>query len=203
MTNRVTVAELDALVMAGRITGYTLEDDSAYLRARVPTLTYRMYADGPESHRNLGEFSAAMAYLDAADLRLSRVHGAVRWQGAIWRTRQLCLTAAFETDADLERALETARRRFVAAPRAAPGSWRYPDLRVTGASAPGTAAVHGHHWPVGERNAVVLTVEPEPPAPGATSHRLAVLPSWLAFLAGAGREIGRPVAIGALACSVP
>ncbi|MDQ6773843.1 MAG: hypothetical protein M3024_12785 [Candidatus Dormibacteraeota bacterium] len=76
----------------------------------------------------------------------------------------------------------------MAAPAAAPGSWRFADVRVAGGSAPGTAPVHAHRWPVGGRCAVVLTLDPEPPLTGATSHRLQVLPSWVEILAGIQRS---------------
>jgi ligand-binding sensor domain-containing protein len=175
---------LDALVAAGTVTGYTVEEDSAYLLALVPTLTYRMYTDDPESHRNLGEFAATMADLGAAEMRLSRVHGAVAaGGGSIRRTRQLCLRAEFADQAALELALEIVRCRFVAAPEAAPGSWHYPDLRVAGSAAAGTASVHAHRWWLEDRSAVALTLDANPPLAGATSHRVWVLPSWLGYLA--------------------
>src|SRR5258708_12469652 len=87
-------SELDRLVLSGRVTGYTVEEDTGYIGARVPTLTYRMYIDGPESHLNLGAFAAAMADLGTT-MRLTRVQGAVAYRGAIWRSRQLCLAVAF------------------------------------------------------------------------------------------------------------
>src|SRR5258708_8256603 len=87
-------SELDRLVLSGRVTGYTVEEDTGYIGARVPTLTYRMYIDGPESHLNLGAFAAAMADLGTT-MRLTRVQGAVAYRGAIGRSRQLCLPVEF------------------------------------------------------------------------------------------------------------
>ena len=191
---------LDALVAAGRITGYTVEEDSAYLSALVPTLTYRMYSDDPESHRNLGEFATAMADLGAAEMRLSRVLGAVAAEsGTIRRTRQLCLRAEFADQAALELALEIVRSHFVAAPASAPGSWRYPDLRVAGAAAAGTASVNAHRWWLEGRSAVALTLDADPPLAGATSHRLWVLSSWVGYL-GRGEFAPHPSPM-VVACS--
>ena len=78
--------DLDQLVVLGRVTGYTVEEDTGYIGALVPTLTYRMYMDGPESHLNLGAFAAAMADLGTT-MRLSRVQGTVVYQGAPHRSR--------------------------------------------------------------------------------------------------------------------
>src|SRR5258708_26146836 len=114
-------SELDRLVLSGRVTGYTVEEDTGYIGARVPTLTYRMYIDGPESHLNLGAFAAAMADLGTT-MRLSRVQGAVAYQGSIWRSRQLCLTAEFAGEGALGDALDIIHDRFVAAPGAPPES---------------------------------------------------------------------------------
>lgn len=173
---------LDALVAGGVVTGYTVEEDVDYLLAQAPMLTYRMYADGPESQLNLGEFVTAMADLGASQLRVSRVRGAVGEGTSIRRTRQLCVTAELDGEAALELALDTVRRRFVAARDAAPGSWRYPDLRVAGAPAPGTVAVHAHRWRLEGESAVTLTLDAHPPLAGATSHRLWVLPCWVQYL---------------------
>src|SRR4029077_10574137 len=126
------LAELDGLVSSGRITGYTVEEDPSYLCAHVPTLTYRMYMDGPTSHLNLGAFASAMGEL-AMTMKLSRVHGTVAHGSALVRSRQLCLTAEFAGEREIGAAMAVVHARFVAAPTAAPGSWRFPDVRVTGA----------------------------------------------------------------------
>ena len=175
------IPQLDRAVVTGRVTGYTLEEDAGYLNARLPTLTYRMYADGPESHLNLGEFAATIAGLDAR-MRLSRVDGTVAEAGALRRSRQLCLTAEFDRERELERALELVQGRFTYAPTAAPGSWRLPDVRVAGAAPTDTAAVYAHRWQNGKINAVVLTLDAEAPAGGAVTSRIHILRSWVGFL---------------------
>ena len=175
--------ELDELVVLGRVTGYTVEEDTAYIGAKVPTLTYRMYMDGPESHLNLGAFAAAMADLGTT-MRLSRVQGTVAYQGAIWRSRQLCLTVEFAGAGSLGEALDVVHERFVAAPEAAPGSWRFPDVRVTGAEPLSTVAAFAHHWPHGRSGAVVLTLDEVAPACGARTARVHVLRSWVSYLSG-------------------
>ena len=174
---------LDDLVVDGRITGYTIEEDAAYLEARVPTLTYRMYADGAASHLNLGEFAAEMAELGAA-MRLSRVRGNLGDSGAIHRSRQLCLTAEFATSRALDRAVQVVYRRFIAAPAAAPGSWRYPDVRVVGAEPDELSAVFAHHWKMDRSSAVALSADPKPPLAGGRTVPVRILRNWVAFLQG-------------------
>ena len=176
-------AQLDDLVSSGRITGYTMEEDPGYLRAQVPTLTYRMYMDGPTSHLNLGAFAAAMGELAMA-MKLSRVHGTVAHGGALVRSRQLCLTAEFAGEREIGAAMGVVHARFVAAPTAAPGSWRFPDVRVTGALPAATAAAFAHHWGSGRTTAVALTLDPQPPMKGATPDPVQVLPSWVDYLSG-------------------
>lgn len=177
------LAQLDHLLLSGRVTGYTVEDDTGYLGARVPTLTYRMYMDGAESHLNLGAFASAMADLPAT-MRLSRVEGAVAYEGSIWRSRQLCLTAEFASESSLGDALNIINDRFVAAPAAAPGSWRFPDVRVTGAAPRGMAGAYAHRWQSGRATAVVVTLEEEPPTDGARTATVHVLRSWVRYLMG-------------------
>jgi len=110
------LAALDGLVRSGRVTGYTVEEDSSYLGAHVPTLTYRMYMDGPTSHLNLGAFACAMGEL-AMTMKLSRVHGTVAREGALVRSRQLCLTAEFAGEREIGAAMAVVHARFVAAPK--------------------------------------------------------------------------------------
>ena len=194
------LSELDHLVVSGRATGYTVEEDTGYIGAGVPTLTYRMYMDGPESHLNLGAFAAAMADLGTT-MRLSRVQGAVAHQGAIWRSRQLCLTVAFAGEAALGDALDIVHDRFVAAPEAAPGSWRFPDVRVTGAEPRSTAPAFAHPWQNGRAGAVVLSLEQEAPACGARTTPVHVLRSWVSYLQGNPIEFApgpRPLALSIL-----
>ncbi|MHB8611957.1 MAG: hypothetical protein ACYDAL_05960 [Candidatus Dormibacteraceae bacterium] len=194
------LSDLDWLLLAGRATGYTVEDETRYIGARVPTLTYRMYMDGSESHLNLGAFAAAMADLGTT-MRLSRVLGAVAYQGAIWRSRQLCLTVEFGGEAALGDALDIVYDRFVAAPEAAPGSWRFPDVRVTGATPRSTAPAFAHHWEHGSARAVVLSLDEDAPARGARTAPVHVLRSWVSYLSGAPIEFAvRP---RSLAVSIP
>jgi hypothetical protein len=194
------LSDLDRLVLARRVTGYTVEDDTGYISARVPTLTYRMYIDGPESHMNLGAFAAAMADLGTT-MRLSRVQGAVAYQGAIWRSRQLCLTVEFAGEEALGDALDIIGDRFVAAPEAAPGSWRFPDVRVTGAEPRSTAPAFAHHWQHGRGGAVVLTLDEDPPAGNAMTAPVHVLRSWVSYLEGSPIEFA--VTPRSLALSTP
>jgi hypothetical protein len=183
----VILSRLDRLVASGRVTGYTVEEDTSYIGARVPTLTYRMYIDGLESHLNLRAFAAAMADLGTS-MRLSRVQGAVAYKGTIWRSRQLCLTTEFAGDGGLGDALDVVHERFVAAPAAAPGSWRFPDVRVTGAQPQSTAGAYAHRWQNGRASAVVLTLDEEPPEAGAETTRVHVLRSWVSYLTGCPME---------------
>jgi hypothetical protein len=196
----VILSELDQLVVSGRVTGYTVEEDTCYIGARVPTLTYRMYMDGPESHLNLGAFAAAMADLGTT-MRLSRVLGAVAYQGAVWRSRQLCLTVEFAGEGALGVALDIVHDRFVAAPEAAPGSWRFPDVRVTGAQPRSTATAFAHRWPHGSDGAVVLSLDEDAPARGARTTPVHVLMSWVSYLQGNPIEFAvgpRPLALSIL-----
>ena len=189
-------ARLDELVRSGRATGYTLEEDAGYLQAQAPTLTYRMYTRGPESHLNLGEFAAAIADL-AARMRLSRLEGVVGDGGCLLRSRQLCLTAEFASESRLTRATDLVQRRFTALPGGAPGSWRLPDVRVVGGRPPGTAAAYAHCWPGEDLSAVLLTLSPAPPLPGAQTRELRILDTWRSFL-GRDRPPGvrrEPVAV--------
>jgi hypothetical protein len=177
---------LDQLLVAGRLTGYTIEEDSAYLEARIPTLTYRMYVDGAASHQNLGAFAAAMAELGAV-MRLSRVRGNLGECGAIRRSRQLCLTAEFGSKQALNVAVQTVHRRFIAAPAAAPGSWHYPDVRVVAAEPQAMAHAFAHCWKADSATAVALTLDSEPPIYGAQTVGVRVLCNWITFLQGKGR----------------
>ena len=194
------LADLDRLVLIGRVTGYTVEEDTGYIGARVPTLTYRMYMDGHESHLNLGAFAAAMADLGTT-MRLSRVQGAVAYHGTIWRSRQLCLTVEFAGERALGDALDIVHDRFVAAPEAAPGSWRFPDVRVTGAEPRSTVAAFAHRWQRGHAGAVVVSLHEDAPAAGAVTAPVHVLQSWVSYLEGSPIEFA--VVPRSLAFSTP
>ena len=177
------VSQLDDLVVSGRISGYTIEEDISYLTSARPTLTYRMYTRGADSHLNLGAFAAAMADL-ASTMRLSRVEGVLGIGGRVGRSAQLCLTAEFATSEFLVRALDVVRDQFTAAAAAIPGSWRFPDVRVIGATSPSTASVYAHEWPHGGATVVLLALTPVPPLVGARTHTVEVLHSWLSLLGG-------------------
>lgn len=181
---------LDRLVRAGEATGYSVEEDPAYLAARVPTLTYRMYADAPLSHLNLGAFAAAVADFGAR-MRLSRVEGVLGEGGRLLRSRQLCLTAEFASGASVQRAVGLVRERFTASAASTPGSWQLPDVRITGVEPPGTAAAYAHCWPSERGTIVLLSLSRDAGLPGARTAAVRVLEPWLDFL-------GRPaVAVGA------
>jgi hypothetical protein len=193
-------AQLDGLVSSGRITGYTVEEDSSYLCAHIPTLTYRMYMDGPTSHLNLGAFASAMGEL-AMTMKLSRVHGTVGHGGVLVRSRQLCLTAEFADEREIGAAMAVIHARFVAAPTAAPGSWHFPDVRVTGALPAASAKAFAHHWGTGRATAVALTLDPQSPMEGATTVPVQVLPSWVDYLSGG--SLGLTEIRQSLALSLP
>jgi hypothetical protein len=187
----MTPAALDRLVLAGLLTGYTIEEDVRHLEAAGPTLTYRMYAEGAASHLNVGAFASAMARLGAG-LRMHRVVGTLGVRDAqgrhLHRSRQLCVEARFESAATVEHALGVVRSRFLARTRGAvAGSWFLPDARITGVSTPpdGAVEVVAHSWPAERGTAVCLSLSPEPPLPAADTHRIAALGDWLAVLEGA------------------
>jgi hypothetical protein len=180
--------------MDGRLSGYTIEADTSYLWTTLPTLTYRMYARDRVSGRNLDEFCRAMSGL-GAELRAWRLLGTVARPGGLVRTEQVCVSAGFAGDLTLGRATALVRDRFTrGGPDAVPGSWRFPDVRVTGGAAPGTMRVWAHRWGA----AVALTLSPNPPAPDGVRAPIRVLACWSHFLttasatAGAGPTRPRP-----------
>jgi hypothetical protein len=164
---------LDRLVADGRLSGYTVEADTSYLDAERPTLTYRMYAGHSTSRHNLDEFCLAMIRV-GAELRTSRLVGTIAADGGLVRTDQVCVTAAFDDDRMLGLAVSQVVDRFVCGPGAVAGSWRFPDVRVSGAAPPGTIAVWAHRW----AGTVALSLSRIPPAPGGSSVGVRVLPCW-------------------------
>ena len=172
-------AVLDRLVAGGQLSGYTIEADPSYLAARRPTLTYRMYVRSARSRRNLAEFRRAMAGL-GAELRTWPLVGTVAAPGGLVRTDQVCVSATFADDASLRRGVSLVERRFTrGGEEAAPGSWRFPDVRVSGGAPPGTIAAWAHRW----GPAVALTLSPDPPTPGAVVAGVRVLERWAELLA--------------------
>ncbi len=178
--------ELDRLVLAGRISGHTFEEDASYVHAVRPTLTYRMYTDDPIARHNLGEFVASVAAIGGV-ARVTRLEGTVAQEGRLRRTRQVCVAAGFDRFDDLEQVMLLVRSRFTASGAdSAPGSWRYPDVRVTGTELPpaGSIQAFAHCWPARHATAVVVTLEPSAPLPGAQSRPVHVLESWSGLLGG-------------------
>lgn len=176
-------AELDRLVASGRLSGYTVEADTSYLHTVRPTLTYRMYAGHSASLRNLDEFCAAMRRI-GAELQASRLTGTTAGPGGLARTDQICVRAAFEDDRSLGRAVALVEDRFTCRPGGVPGSWRFPDVRISGGEPPSTIAVWAHRW----GPAVALALSPIPPAPDGTSVSVRVLARWADLLKDTGQR---------------
>lgn len=170
-------AVLDRLVADGRLSGYTVEEDTSYLEAERPTLTYRMYAGHSTSRRNLDEFCLVMARI-GAELRTSRLVGTTAAPGGLARTDQICVTAAFDDDQMLRLAVALVEDRFTCGPGAVAGSWRFPDVRISSAAPPGTIAVWAHRWAA----AVALALSPIPPAAASSCVGVRVLACWTDLL---------------------
>lgn len=170
-------AVLDRLVADGRLSGYTVEEDTSYLEAERPTLTYRMYDGHSTSRRNLDEFCLVMAHI-GADLRTSRLVGTMAAPGGLVRTDQICVTAAFDDDQMLGLAVGLVEDRFTCGPGAVAGSWRFPDVRISRAAPPGTIAVWAHRWTA----AVALALSSTPPAPASRCVGVRVLACWTDLL---------------------
>lgn len=185
---------LDRLVIAGAISGHTVEEDAAYLGCPRPTLTYRMYSDGEDSRHNLGRFVDAVRML-GAETHISRLVGTVAdplRAGHVRRSDQLCVRVAFGCEGRLGRGVDLVSTRFHAcAPSSVPGSWIYPDLRVTGVTVPpkGTVGAYLHHWPQAPATASVLSLAAEPPAPGGASIPVSLLACWLDLLDAAKLDL--------------
>ena len=165
------------LVAGGCISGYTVEADTSYLAADRPTLTYRMYAGHSTSRHNLDQFCSTMAGL-GAELRASRLLGTTAGAGGLLRTRQVCVCAVFGDDRALGRAAAVVKDRFTCGPDAVPGSWRFPDVRITGGEATGTIPVWAHRWGA----AVTLSFSPMSPVPGGLRACVRVLACWTGLL---------------------
>jgi hypothetical protein len=179
------VPALDRLVRHRVITGYTVERDVSYLAARGPTLTYRMYDDGPGS-RHLASFTADMRRL-GGEVRVAAAVGNFHdpaARGRIHRTRQATVTARFATPEALEAAVAVVRTRYRAGRAGAvPGSWRWPDVRVTGGSPRQGMALAVAHWASFRRGSpVTLTLGRRSPLPGLHQAAIWVLDEWRALL---------------------
>ncbi|MDQ6709453.1 MAG: hypothetical protein M3Z11_02735 [Candidatus Dormibacteraeota bacterium] len=183
-----TVATFDRLAREGVITGYTLEAPPLYLEALSPTLTYSMYATDELSRRNIRAVLGDLSILGAA-VTVRPVYGNVRREdGHIERSDQRRIAARFERPAQLDAAVERIQSRYMASVSAAwhPGSWLYPDVRVTGVRTdpPGTIRAVAHTMPVGRRSIVVLSLSPQPPLPRMTSFPVRLLDRWGSYLDG-------------------
>lgn len=185
--------ELERLVAAGAITGYTVESEPRYLTAGVPVLTYSMYRDCPVSMRNLRLLAAELAAA-GAHIQLVRRRGRWRWNGLLRRTRETTAVAWFPSERKLRRGVSMVRARYMAGARdSVAGSWELPDLRVCGAHSPDTIAVSAHLLPIGGIAAVVLDVAVEPPVAGMLTAVVSVLPLWLShFAAGVTARVSGP-----------
>jgi len=64
--------------------------------------------------------------------------------------------------------------RFTCGPEAVPGSWRFPDVRITGGEATDTIAIWAHRWGA----AVTLSLSPISPARGGVRAGVRVLACW-------------------------
>jgi hypothetical protein len=168
---------LDRLVARGRISGYTVEADTSYLDADRPTLTYRMYAGHSTSQHNLDQFCSTMTCL-GAELRASRLLGTTSGAGGLQRTQQVCVFAVFADDCALGRATALVKNRFTCGPDAVPGSWRFPDVRITGGEATGTIPVWAHRWGA----VVTLSFSSMSPVPGGVRAGVRVLACWTDLL---------------------
>lgn len=170
-------AVLDRLVADGRLSGYTVEEDTSYLEAERPTLTYRMYAGHSTSSRNLDEFCLATTRI-GAELRTSRLVGTTAAPIGLVRTDQVCVTAAFDNDRMLGLAVALVENRFTCSPGAVAGSWRFPDVRISGSAPPATIAVWAQRWAA----AVALAPSSVPPAPEGRYVGVRVLACWTDLL---------------------
>jgi hypothetical protein len=180
-------ASLDRLVAQGVITGYTVEPPPLYLVSRLPALTYHCYANDPVSENNLQRLSADLQAF-RPELTLRPLQGNVRRaDGSISRSDQLRMTARFETGTALEAALDLIGRRYLAGSGAwLPGSWQYPDVRVTGINwqPPGTTAATAHRLSLGRDSAVVLSLSHRPPLRRMRSYQVFLLERWHGYLSG-------------------
>jgi hypothetical protein len=107
------VRVLDELVRRRAISGYTVERDAGYLEARHPTLTYRMYRDR-EGVRHARRLVAEMKAIGAG-VTVAATAGNVR--SHILRNAHITVTARFERERDLARALAVVRERYHAVGR--------------------------------------------------------------------------------------
>ena len=193
---------LDRLVQAGQITGWGFEQSIAYLAARRPTMSYRMYRGDEEQDANLGAFLREVA-TEGARVDVSEAQGSVGaatgWRpptadelpaDGVWRSRQVVLTISFQGEAQLRRAAEVVAERFTRRTGSdhRPGSWWVPDARVSGTPncPPGMVEARAHSRRTRDGHFVVLSAAASTPRsapfPGARTHQLFLPESFGAFL---------------------
>ncbi|MGH7919590.1 MAG: hypothetical protein ACREQM_06560 [Candidatus Dormibacteraceae bacterium] len=184
----VPVPAFDALCHERRITGYTVERCAGYLRARRPTLTYRMYRD-PDGRRHATRFAIDMTRLGARTATAPAA-GNLRLEDGIQRTAQVTVTAWFQDLRTLTRALGLIRRRYHAGgTRPVAGSWWLPDVRLSGCGElPGTIPAIAQSLGARQGVAVALTADGDLMVPGARLDRVRVLGEWAELLVD-GRSI--------------
>lgn len=181
----MTVAHesLDRLVEGGVITGYTCEDSVAYLSARRPTLTYSMYVDDAASLANRDSFAREMIALGGRPRETAQVGQLGTGQG-VERSRQVRVVVEFDAESELSAALDVVIDRFTKGGAGeVPGSWTYPDVRITGTlrRREGTMTALAHVSKDGPQAFVVLSTDPRSPLPGMARTTLQVLECWRAF----------------------
>jgi hypothetical protein len=176
------VPVLDALVRRRTVSGYTVEGDAAYLWGRQPTLTYRMYRDRRGAAHVL-RFIADMRELGAR-VSVTAAVGNLATSRGILRNAQVTITAVFDREWDLRRALALVRTRYHAHGSAPlPGSWELPDVRLTGcAGLAGTMPVIAQSLRTGDGVAVTLTRSPHQLLPDLRLRPVHVLREWASLL---------------------
>ncbi|MDQ6637989.1 MAG: hypothetical protein M3Y62_09430 [Candidatus Dormibacteraeota bacterium] len=190
---------LDRLAGAGRITGWGLECSIAYLAARRPTMSYRMYRGDDAEDLNLGAFIREVASR-GAQIAVSEAEGCVAahhgWRPpgggfatrGVWRSRQVVLTISFASDRELRFAAQVVAERFTRRVEAGhlPGSWWVPDARVSGTPncPPGMILAKAFTRRAGRRHAVVLTPGGPAPFSGARTHPVFLPEPFGRFLRG-------------------
>ncbi|MFZ0214767.1 MAG: hypothetical protein WAM30_02390 [Candidatus Dormiibacterota bacterium] len=176
------VPVFDALVRRRTVSGYTVEHDATYLFGRQPTLTYRMYRDRRGAAHVL-RFIADMRELGAR-ISVTAAVGNLATPRGIRRNAQVTITAVFDREWELLRALALVRTRYHARGSAPlPGSWELPDVRLTGcAPLAGTMPVIAQSLRTGDGVAVTLTRSTHRLLPDLRLRPVHVLSEWAPLL---------------------
>lgn len=174
--------ELDRLLARGAISGYTCEPPDAYLAGERPTLTYSMYASGRASRCNIARFAGTMRALGGELRYLPQVGYVCIAGGGVRQSRQVKIVVEFPDDECLETAIAVVQACFLAGGgrTPAPGSWLYPDVRVTGTGRRpvGTFEALAHHIGAATGRLVVLARAAAPPLPGMVTVPVLLLECW-------------------------